>query len=251
MKIIEVRDYKEMSQKAAEWIIHQVRINPHSVLGLATGGTMLGTYAALVEDYRNHQTTYRHVHTVNLDEYIGLDGDHPNSYRYYMNHHFFHFIDIPPSQTHIPNGLAKDVEAECQRYEGVIEGVGGIDLQIVGIGQNGHIGFNEPGTSFDSTTHVVRLAESTRKANARFFSSIEEVPTHAITMGIATIMKSKQILLLASGEEKATILSQLLETEVTPAIPASILKTHDNVTIMADQKALALVSEEQRKVYAQ
>ncbi|WP_240371577.1 sugar phosphate isomerase family [Anoxybacteroides rupiense] len=123
MKIIEVRDYKEMSQKAAEWIIHQVRINPHSVLGLATGGTMLGTYAALVEDYRNHQTTYRHVHTVNLDEYIGLDGDHPNSYRYYMNHHFFHFIDIPSSQTHIPNGLAEDVEAECQRYEAIKDGL--------------------------------------------------------------------------------------------------------------------------------
>lgn len=251
MKVIEVKDYEEMSQKAAEIISSYVRIKPHAVLGLATGETVLGTYAALAEDYRNNQTSYRKVRTVNLDEYIGLNPEHPNSYHYYMKHHFFQFIDIPMSQTYLPNGLAADYQEECTRYEEVIETLGGIDLQVLGIGRNGHIGFNEPGTSFDSTTHIVKLAESTRKANARFFPSLKQVPTHAITMGIATIMKSRQILLLVSGKKKASIMSQLLEGNVTPSIPASILQAHPNVAIIADEEALSLVSKEQRKVHVQ
>ncbi|GAC91473.1 glucosamine-6-phosphate isomerase [Anoxybacillus flavithermus NBRC 109594] len=238
-----------MSQKAAELISDQVRKKRDSVLGLATGETMLGTYAALVKEHQQNNTSYREVRTFNLDEYIGLDATHPNSYRHYMHEQLFRFLDIPFSQTHIPNGCAPLLEEECARYEQLIEQCGGIDLQLLGIGQNGHIGFNEPGTSFASTTHVVRLSESTRKANARFFSSADEVPMHAITMGIATIMKSKQIVLLASGKRKAWAVSRLLEGEVTTDIPASILKTHPNVIMIADDEALSLVSQEKRKVY--
>jgi glucosamine-6-phosphate deaminase len=250
MRLIEVKDYNEMSQKAAEIIIDQVKKNPDSVLGLATGETMLGTYEALVNDHHQNGTSYRRIKTVNLDEYVGLAPDHPNSYRYYMDHHLFHHIDIPKQQTYIPNGLAEDIEAECSRYEKLIEQLGGVDLQLLGIGRNGHIGFNEPGTSFSSVTHLVELAESTRQANARFFKRPEDVPNHAITMGIATIMKSKKILLLASGKKKAHMMSQLLVGDVDPQIPASILKTHPNVIIIADKEALSFVSEEKRKVYA-
>lgn len=249
MRVIQVGDYAEMSQKAAEMIREQVRKKPNSVLGLATGETMLGTYAALVKEYRQNNTSYREVRTFNLDEYVGLDAAHPNSYRHYMNEQLFRFLDIPLAQTYIPNGCAHLLEEECTRYEQLIKQFGGIDLQLLGIGQNGHIGFNEPGTPFASTTHVVRLSESTRKANARFFSSIDEVPTHAITMGIATIMKSKQIVLLASGKRKAWAVSHLLEGEVTRHIPASILKTHPNVVIIADSEALSLVNNEKRKVH--
>jgi glucosamine-6-phosphate deaminase len=168
-----------------------------------------------------------------------------------MIEHFFDHVDIPIEQTHIPNGLATDIEEECHRYEELIDQLGGIDLQLLGIGQNGHIGFNEPGTPFESITHLVKLADSTRQANARFFDQPDEVPTHAITMGIATIMKSRKILLLASGEKKAPILSQLfLKEEVDRKIPASILKTHPNVIVIADQDALSLLSPEIRKVYS-
>jgi glucosamine-6-phosphate deaminase len=249
MKLIEAKDYQDMSRKAADIIIDQVKKKPNSVLGLATGGTMIGTYAALVDDYKQNGTSYQQVNTVNLDEYIGLAPEHPNSYHYYMNDHLFNHIDIPKSQTYLPNGLAKDIEAECQRYENLLEQISGIDLQLLGIGQNGHIGFNEPGTSFESTTHVVELALSTRQANSRFFNRFEEVPTHAITMGIATIMKSKKILLLASGKKKAHIISQLFAGKVTTEIPASILNTHPNVIVIADQEALSLLSPEKRKVY--
>ena len=249
MRVIQVNDYAEMSQKAAEMISEQVRKKPDSVLGLATGETMLGTYAALVNEHQQHNTSYRDVRTFNLDEYIGLDATHPNSYRYYMNERLFRFLDIPLAQTYIPNGCAPLLEEECARYERLIEQCGGIDLQLLGIGQNGHIGFNEPNTSFASTTHVVQLSESTRKANARFFPSADAVPTHAITMGIATIMKSKQIILLVSGKRKAWAVSHLLEGEITPAVPASILKAHPNVIVIADTEALSHVSQEKRKVH--
>jgi glucosamine-6-phosphate deaminase len=249
MKLIEAKDYQDMSRKAADIIIDQVKKKPNSVLGLATGGTMIGTYAALVDDYKQNGTSYQQIKTVNLDEYIGLKPEHPNSYHYYMNEHFFNHVDIPKGQTDLPNGLAKDIEAECQRYESLIEQIGGMDLQLLGIGQNGHIGFNEPGTSFESTTHVVELALSTRQANSRFFNRFEEVPTHAITMGIATIMKSKKILLLASGPKKAPIIAELFAGKVTTQIPASILNKHPNVIVIADQEALSLLSPEKRKVY--
>ncbi|MED3622979.1 glucosamine-6-phosphate deaminase [Bacillus thermocopriae] len=239
MKLIEVKDYNEMSQKAAEYIIEKVRNYPRINLGLATGGTPVGTYKILIEDHQKNGTSYQEVTTFNLDEYIGLSGNNPNSYRYFMNEKLFNHLDINKNNTFIPSGVAKDIQAECLRYEQLITQHGGVDLQLLGIGQNGHIGFNEPGTSFQSNTHVVDLAPSTIKANARFFDNEEEVPTKAITMGIATIMKSKEILLLVSGESKNDAMHKLWNGEVTESFPASILKNHPYVTIIADQAAVA------------
>ncbi len=227
-----------MSQKAAAYIIDKVRVKPNLKLGLATGGTPIGTYQNLIKDHQEHGTSYQQVVTFNLDEYIGISSDHENSYRFYMNDHLFNHIDIPIGQTFIPNGNADNIEAECVRYEQLIQHYGGIDLQILGIGSNGHIGFNEPGTSFHSKTHVIDLAPSTIKANARFFSSLAEVPTKAITMGISTIMNSKEILLLVSGENKKEAMKKLSTGEISESFPASVLRNHSNVTIMVDQAAL-------------
>ncbi|WP_042356599.1 glucosamine-6-phosphate deaminase [Bacillus rubiinfantis] len=238
MNIIKVKDYTEMSQKAAAYIIDKVRVKPNLKLGLATGGTPIGTYQNLIKDHQEHGTSYQQVVTFNLDEYIGISSDHENSYRFYMNDHLFNHIDIPIGQTFIPNGNADNIEAECVRYEQLIQHYGGIDLQILGIGSNGHIGFNEPGTSFHSKTHVIDLAPSTIKANARFFSSLAEVPTKAITMGISTIMNSKEILLLVSGENKKEAMKKLSTGEISESFPASVLRNHSNVTIMVDQAAL-------------
>lgn len=249
MKIVAAKDYKEMSNMAAKVIINQVKEKPDSVLGLATGGTVVGTYEKLIEDYQQNKTSYKHIHSVNLDEYIGIEASHPNSYHYYMTDHLFSHINIEKDHIHIPNGLASDYEAECVEYERAIEKLGGVDLQLLGIGVNGHIGFNEPGTPFDSITHVEKLTESTRKANMRFFDSLDEVPTHAITMGISTILKSRKILLLVSGKKKAAILSQLLNGEVDEKVPATILKTHPDVTIIADEDALALVGDEKKRCF--
>ncbi|WP_017726078.1 glucosamine-6-phosphate deaminase [Halalkalibacterium ligniniphilum] len=237
MNIIKVESYDEMSQKAAELIIEKVKNVGRMNLGLATGGTPKGLYQKLVEDHKANGTSYKEVTTFNLDEYVGLSATHPNSYNDYMNRFLFNHINIDKSNTHLPNGLASDLEKECKRYEANIDASGGIDLQVLGIGENGHIGFNEPGTSFDSRTHVVKLEESTRKANSRYFQAMDEVPTHAITMGIATIMKSKEILLLVSGARKAKAMHRLLNGEVSSAFPASILKQHRNVTIVADHQA--------------
>ncbi|MFT9485997.1 MAG: glucosamine-6-phosphate deaminase [Tepidibacillus sp.] len=246
MKIIEVEDYKALTKKTSEIIIERVSQSTSLTLGLATGSTPLGVYENLREDFLNNKTSYQHVQTFNLDEYVGLHKENPNSYYYYMRENLFNHIDIPSDQIHIPNGMAEDLEIECQRYEGLIEQVGGIDLQLLGIGVNGHIGFNEPGTAFDSTTHVVKLAESTRRANSRFFHDLSEVPTHAITMGIATIMKSKQIILLVYGLKKAQILHDLMTKEINEELPASILKKHPNVTIIADAKAMSIINEKER-----
>lgn len=239
MKVIEVKDYQQMSQKAAELIIKKVQEHPAIHLGLATGGTPIGTYAQLIEDHRKNGTSYRDTITFNLDEYIGLSPENKNSYRYYMDQQLFNHIDINKSNTHIPKGDAPDIQKECLSYEELIEEHGGIDLQILGIGSNGHIGFNEPGTSFGSTTHIVDLTPSTIQANARYFVSLQEVPTKAITMGISTIMKSKEILLLVSGQTKREALKQLLYGELTENFPASVLKNHPYVTIIADKAAVA------------
>ncbi|MGJ7910161.1 glucosamine-6-phosphate deaminase [Neobacillus sp. LXY-1] len=240
MKIIEVKDYMEMSQKAAEYIIEKVCNQPNIKLGMATGGTPVGMYKKLVEDHQKNGTSYKKVMTFNLDEYIGLNGDNKNSYRYYMNENLFNHIDIDKKRnTFIPRGDIKDYNEECLRYEDLIDKHGGVDVQILGIGNNGHIGFNEPGTSFQSVTHVVNLASSTIQANARFFERMEEVPTQAITMGISTIMRSKEILLLVSGESKNQALHSLLNGEITESFPASILKNHPCVTIIADKAAIA------------
>jgi glucosamine-6-phosphate deaminase len=238
MKLIEVNDYKEMSKRAAEYIIEKVRTSNAVNLGLATGGTPVGTYQHMIEDHKQNNTSYKHVTTFNLDEYVGLSGSNPNSYRYYMNEKLFNHIDIAKSETHVPQGDAPDLEKECLRYEQQIEQHGGIDLQVLGIGSNGHIGFNEPGTSFDSKTHIVDLAPSTREANARYFDNPDEVPDKAITMGIASILKSKEILLLVSGEKKKEALTKLFEGEVDERFPASILKNHPCVTIIADKAAV-------------
>lgn len=239
MKIIEVEDYQQMSNRAAEFIIEKVIQNPSINLGLATGGTPIGTYKCLIEDHKKNGTSYQKVTTFNLDEYIGLSGDNKNSYRYFMNDQLFNYIDVDKAKTNIPNGIAVDFQEECSRYEDLIDTQGVVDLQILGIGSNGHIGFNEPGTSFGSKTHIVELADSTIQANARFFDRIEEVPTKAITMGISTIMKSKEILLLVSGEKKKEALFSLLNGEINERFPASVLKNHPCVTIIADKVATA------------
>lgn len=234
MKIIKVSDYDELSRKAGEIVIEKVKKRSSPILGLATGSTPEGLYRFLINDYINNHTTYKHVKTFNLDEYVGLGPKNPNSYYYYMKTHLFNHIDILPENTHLPNGVCKDLIKECLDYECLIEQSGGIDLQILGIGINGHIGFNEPGTSFESPTHVVKLEQSTRLANSRFFTSFEETPTYAITMGISTILKSKEILLLVSGKEKASAFQRFLEGDVCEEFPCSMLKMHPNVTVIVD-----------------
>ncbi|MFD0828951.1 glucosamine-6-phosphate deaminase [Neobacillus sp. M.A.Huq-85] len=238
MKIIEVKDYQQMSERAAEYIMEKVLDHPSITLGLATGGTPTGTYQNLIKDHQKNGTSYQHVTTFNLDEYIGLAGTDKNSYRYYMDENLFNHIDIKKANTFVPIGNGRNIEEECNRYEDLLAGHGGIDLQVLGIGSNGHIGFNEPGTSFQSKTHIVNLAPSTIEANARFFNRPEEVPTQAITMGISTIMKSKEILLLVSGDSKRDAMYQLIHTELNENFPASVLKNHPCVTIIADEAAI-------------
>ena len=238
MKIIEVKNYQEMSQTAAKYIINKVRNSRILTLGLATGSTPTGVYQQLVQDHQQNHTSYAHITSFNLDEYIGLQKDDPNSYYHYMNENLLKHIDIIPEHAHIPSCMCMDLRAECDEYEKKIEQHGGIDLQLLGIGSNGHIGFNEPGTSFQAKTHVVDLTPSTREANARYFNTLEEVPTQAITMGIQTIFKSKEILLLISGKAKQDAMAELLNGDVTESFPASILKQHPNATIIADEEAL-------------
>ncbi|WP_066068062.1 glucosamine-6-phosphate deaminase [Neobacillus soli] len=244
MKIIEVKDYQQMSKKAAEYIIDKVTMLPSIKLGLATGGTPIGTYKNLITDHQKNGTSYQKVTTFNLDEYVGLSSEDKNSYSYYMKDQLFNHIDIKQANTHIPNGEAADFQIECNKYEQLMTEHGGIDLQILGIGSNGHIGFNEPGTSFASKTHTVNLAPSTINANARYFNRLEEVPTKAITMGISTIMQSKEILLLISGESKRDALFNLMNGPVNESSPASVLKNHPNVTIIADEAAVSLIRME-------
>lgn len=241
LKLISTSNYEELSRKAAEEIITVIKGNPSLNLGLATGSTPTGLYQELIRDHRINMTSYKDINTFNLDEYIGISKKDRNSYHYFMCEHLFEHIDIPLDQTHIPDGTAKDLEEECVRYEQFISEHGGIDLQILGIGQNGHIGFNEPGTPFDSRTHIIELAESTRQANSRFFNSLEDVPKQAITMGIASIMDSKEIFLLVSGSSKAEALARLMNGEVSEQFPASVLLIHRNVTIFADEEATALL----------
>ena len=243
MKIIEVKNYQEMSLAAAQYIINMLKNTPKLTLGLATGGTPQGVYQHLIEDYKKNSTSYAQVTSFNLDEYIGLTKDDPNSYYQYMYENLFKHINISLQQTNIPSGINTDLQLECEEYENKIQQHGGIDLQLLGIGSNGHIGFNEPGTTFQSKTHVVDLTQSTREANARYFTSIEEVPTQAITMGIQSIFKSKEILLLASGKAKQDAMVKLLNGDVTESFPASILKQHPNATIIADEEAMLGVKD--------
>ncbi|UXC31981.1 MULTISPECIES: glucosamine-6-phosphate deaminase [Bacillus] len=240
MNIIEFESKEQLGKEAAAIIAHAIAAKPDAVLGLATGGTPIDTYKELIQLHQAHQLSFKQTKTINLDEYAGLDPEHENSYMTYMKRHLFDHIDLPQSQYFLPNGNAAHLEKECLRYDQLIEDVGGIDLQLLGIGQNGHIGFNEPGTLFNSKTHVVQLDENTRQANARYFSSIDDVPTHAITMGIASILSSKKILLLASGKSKAKVIQYLEQAEIHPDFPASALKLHEDVTVLIDREAGSL-----------
>lgn len=240
MNIIEFESKDQLGKEAAAVIARTIAAKPDAVLGLATGGTPIETYKELIQLHQARQLSFKQTKTINLDEYAGLDPEHENSYMTYMKRHLFDHIDIPDDQYFLPNGNAAHLEKECLRYDQLIEDVGGIDLQLLGIGQNGHIGFNEPGTPFNSKTHVVQLDENTRQANARYFSSIDEVPTHAITMGIASILSSKKILLLASGKSKAKVIQYLEQAEIHPDFPASALKLHEDVTVLIDREAGSL-----------
>ncbi|CEG21417.1 Glucosamine-6-phosphate deaminase 1 [Planococcus massiliensis] len=215
----------------------RMNMQENPVLGLATGSTPEGIYQGFIQEYNKGKVSFKNVTTFNLDEYTGLKKDDPNSYCYFMNEKLLRHIDIAMERVHIPSGTAVDLKSECLKYERAIERAGGIDIQVLGIGENGHIGFNEPGASFSSRTHVVDLADSTIQANSRFFKSVDEVPKQAISMGIQTIMDSKEILLLISGEAKADAVAKLLEEEVSEDLPASILKKHANITVIIDEAA--------------
>ncbi|MVB10045.1 Glucosamine-6-phosphate deaminase 1 [Caprobacter fermentans] len=241
MNILWAPDYPAMSRKAANIISAQVILKPDSVLGLATGSTPLGVYRQLVDWYGKGDLDFSRVHSVNLDEYVGLPPDHSRSYSYYMRNYFFSHVNIGPENTNVPDGMAADLDAECERYDRLIESLGGIDLQLLGIGSTGHIGFNEPNEDFDKKTHKVRLKQATIDANSRFFESADAVPRFAVTMGIKAMMQAKKILLIASGEEKAEVLCRSLFGPVTPEVPASILQMHPCVTVVADDAALSVV----------
>ncbi len=242
MRIIKATDYKDMSRKAANIISAQIIMKPDSVLGLATGSTPIGLYEQLVEWYNKGDLDFSKISTVNLDEYKGLNRENDQSYYYFMHDHLFNHVNIRPECTNVPNGMEPDSEKECKRYEALIDSLGGADLQLLGLGHNGHIGFNEPAPVFEKATHCVDLTESTIEANKRFFASADEVPKQAYTMGIGTIMKAKKILVVVSGEDKAEIVAKAFSGDVTPEVPASILQMHQDVTVVADKAALSKLS---------
>ena len=241
MRIIKAKDYDDMSRKAANIMASVITLDPSCTLGLATGSTPIGLYKNLIAAYENGNLDFSKVHSINLDEYKGLSGDNDQSYRYFMNQNLFDHINIDKANTNVPDGTAADLHAECERYEQVVASMGGVDIQLLGIGNNGHIAFNEPCDEFPEKTHVVDLTQNTIEANARFFQSMDEVPKQAITMGIGTIMQAKKVLLVASGADKADALAKTIEGPVTPEVPASILQFHPDVTIVADEAALSLV----------
>ena len=243
MLLIEAKDYNDMSRKAANIISAQVIMKPHAVLGLATGSTPVGAYKQLVEWYNKGDLDFANVTSVNLDEYKGLSPENDQSYRYFMNTNLFNHVNINKERTFVPNGLEPDSEKACAAYNEIIRSVGGIDLQLLGLGNNGHIGFNEPGAAFEKETHCVDLTESTIQANKRFFEKVEDVPTQAYTMGIKNIMAAKKILLVATGSAKADALYKSLYGPITPNVPASILQLHQDVTVVADEDALSLIKE--------
>ena len=238
MKIYVSDDYKDMSRKAANIVSAHVILNPSCVLGLATGSTPIGMYKQLIDWYNKGDLDFSQVKSVNLDEYVGLAPTHDQSYRYFMQHNLFDHVNIDPANTNVPNGLASDPEAECERYNQVIRSMGGIDIQVLGMGHNGH---NEPGQAFELETHVVNLTDRTIEANARFFASKDEVPKRAITMGIKSIMQARQILVVVSGEDKADIVKKAFFGPVEPQVPASILQMHPNVVLCGDKAALSKI----------
>ena len=246
MKIYMTEDYQTMSRKAANILSAQIILKPNSVLGLATGSTPIGMYKQLVIWYEKGDLDFAQIKTVNLDEYVGLEPTHEQSYRYFMQNNLFDHVNITPANTNVPDGLVADPQAECDWYNQVIRKLGGIDIQVLGMGHNGHIGFNEPGNAFELETHVVDLSERTIQANARFFASADEVPRQAMTMGIKSIMMAKKILMLVSGEDKAEAVWKAFAGPVTPQVPASILQLHPYVTLVGDKAALSKLMEEKQ-----
>lgn len=239
MKIYRTKDYDEMSKKAAHIIAAQIVLKPDCVLGLATGSTPVGTYKNLVEWYKNGDLDFSTLSSCNLDEYRGLSPENDQSYRYFMNTNLFDHVNIRKDHTFVPDGLQENSDQACQMYEQIIRDLGGIDLQLLGLGHNGHIGFNEPAEDFPKITHCVDLTESTIQANKRFFEKESDVPRQAYTMGIGTIMRAKKILLVVSGKDKAETVAKAFFGPVTPEVPASILQLHEDVTIVADEAALS------------
>lgn len=239
MKIIKAKDYTQMSRMAANIISAQVILKPDCILGLATGSTPIGTYDQLIEWYKKGDVDFSQVTTINLDEYKGLSPENDQSYRYFMNTHLFDHVNIDKSRTFVPNGLEADSEKACSDYDQIIAKSGGIDLQLLGLGNNGHIGFNEPDEAFAKGTHCVSLTQSTIDANARFFASLEDVPKEAYTMGIKTIMQAKKVLVVVNGRQKAGIVKEAFFGPVTPKVPASILQLHSDVTVVGDEEALS------------
>ena len=244
MRFISCADYTAMSRQAANLISAQVIVKPNCVLGLATGSTPIGTYKQLIEWYNKGDLSFANVRSVNLDEYKGLSGDHDQSYRYFMQNNLFNHVDIDVANTSVPNGKAEDADAECAAYDAHIRELGGIDLQLLGMGHNGHIGFNEPADEFVGPTHVVELAQSTIDANKRFFASEADVPRQALTMGMAAILQARSVVVVVSGEDKAEIVHKAFFGPITPRVPASLLQLHPNVTVVGDEAALSVLRKE-------
>ena len=244
MRIIKTKSYEEMSKKAANIIASVVTLKPDCMLGLATGSTPVGTYAQLVEWYKKGDLDFSELKTVNLDEYKGLERSNEQSYFYFMCEHLFNKVNIDLSNVNIPDGTEPDAETECARYEAKIKELGGVDLQLLGIGHNGHIGFNEPNAQFDRRTHCVNLTQSTIDANKRFFASEDEVPRQAYTMGIKTIMQASKILMVVSGEDKAEIIEKAFVGPITPEVPASVLQLHNDVILVGDEAALSRIKDQ-------
>ena len=239
MVIYRAKNYKELSRKAANIICAQVILKPNCVLGLATGSSPVGIYKQLVDWYKKGDLDFSRVSSINLDEYRGLGPDNEQSYRYFMNTNLFNHVNIDKARTYVPNGLEPAPEKACLDYDRIIEKSGGIDLQLLGLGHNGHIGFNEPSHVSPRGTHCVDLAPSTIEANKRFFSSEADVPRQAYTMGVRSIMQAKKIVVVVSGEDKAEILRQVIRGPITPDVPASVLQLHTDVVIVADEAALS------------
>lgn len=241
MRILYSEDYNKMSRQGANIVAAQIIVKPDSVIGLATGTSPVGMYNQLIEWYKKGDLSFKEVKTINLDEYKGLAKENPNSYYSFMYENLFKHVNIDLNNVYIPNGLNENITGECRKYNEIIESLGGIDLQVLGIGHNGHIGFNEPGESLEKETHYVKLSQSTKEANKRFFSSINKVPNYAYTMGIKAIMQAKKILVVVNGDDKKHILLDAFFGPVIPAIPASILQLHNDVIICGDKSSLKLI----------
>lgn len=246
MNILTFDSDGKLNEAAAGIIIGTVQTTPRAVLGLATGGTPVGIYKEVVSEFKRGMISFKNTTAFNLDEYVNIPVDHPESYYSYMNQHLFSHIDLPADSRHIPDGNASDLIAECRRYDSLIERAGQIDMQLLGLGHNGHIGFNEPAHALIRGTHVVELAEETREANARFFDSIDEVPRQALTMGVGTILKAKKILLVVKGADKAEIVARALQGPITTDVPASLLQTHPNLIVLLDAPAASQLKLEER-----